>query len=43
MNADAVYVPYHYGSDFKGLLPNVKGFVHAQDSIINYRDLYLEG
>ena len=43
MNEDAVYVPYHYGSDFKGLLPNVKGFVHAQDSIINYRDLYLEG
>ena len=43
MNEGAVYVPYHYGSDFKGLLPNVKGFVHAQDSIINYRDLYLEG
>ena len=38
-----MYVPYHYGSDFKGLAPSVKGFVHAQDSIINYRDLYLEG
>lgn len=43
MNEDAVYVPYHYGSDFKGHLPNVKGFVHHQDSIISYRDLYLEG
>jgi peptide/nickel transport system substrate-binding protein len=43
MNEDAVYVPYHYGSDFKGHLPNVKGFVHTQDSIISYRDLYLEG
>ena len=39
MNEDAVHVPYHYGSDFKGLLPSVKGFVHARDSIINYRDL----
>jgi peptide/nickel transport system substrate-binding protein len=43
MNEDAVYVPFHYGSDFKGHLPQVKGFVHYQDSIISYRDLYLEG
>ena len=43
MNEDAVYVPYHYGSDFKGHLPNVKGFVHTQDSIISYREIYLEG
>lgn len=43
MNEDAVYVPYHYSSDFKGHLPNVKGFVHAQDSIIDFRNIYLEG
>jgi peptide/nickel transport system substrate-binding protein len=43
MNEDAVYVPYHYGSDFKGHLPSVKGFIHTQDSIIDYRNLYLEG
>ena len=35
MNEDAVYVPYHHGSDLKGLLPNVKSFVHTQDSIKN--------
>src|SRR5262249_30517974 len=27
MNDDAVYVPWHYSSDFKGLDPKVKGFV----------------
>jgi peptide/nickel transport system substrate-binding protein len=43
MNEDAVYVPWHYSSDFKGLHPKVKGFVHYQDSIIRYEDLYLEG
>jgi len=43
MNEDAVYVPYHYGSDFKGHSPKVKGFVHTQDSIISYREMYLEG
>ena len=43
MNEDAVYVPYHYSSDFKGHLPTVKGFVHAQDSIIDFRNIYLEG
>ena len=42
MNEDAVYVPYHYGSDFKGHSPKVKGFVHTQDSIISYREIYLE-
>ncbi|MGI9334596.1 MAG: ABC transporter substrate-binding protein [Gammaproteobacteria bacterium] len=43
MNEDAVYVPWHYSSDFKGHHPNVKGFVHYQDSIIRYEELYLEG
>lgn len=42
MNEDAVYVPWHYGSDFKGLHPKVKGFVHAQDAIIAFQDLWLE-
>ena len=43
MNEDAAYVPWHYGSDFKGLAPKVKGFVHAQDAIIAFQDIYLEG
>jgi peptide/nickel transport system substrate-binding protein len=43
MNEDAVYVPWHYGSDFKGLQPKVKGFVHPQDAIIRFQDLWLEG
>lgn len=43
MNEDAVYVPYHYGSDFKGHSPKVKGFVHTQDAIISYREMHLEG
>ena len=42
MNDDAAYVPWHYGSDFKGLAPKVKGFVHAQDAIIAFQDIYLE-
>jgi peptide/nickel transport system substrate-binding protein len=41
MNDDAVYVPWHYSSDFKGLDPKVKGFVHAQDGIVAFQDLYL--
>lgn len=36
MNDDAVYVPWHYSSDFKGLSPKVKGFVHAPDGIIDF-------
>jgi peptide/nickel transport system substrate-binding protein len=43
MNEDAVYVPWHYGSDFKGLHPTVKGFVHPQDAIIKFQELSLEG
>jgi peptide/nickel transport system substrate-binding protein len=42
MNEDAVYVPWHYGSDFKGLHPKVKGFVHPQDAIIKFQNLWLE-
>ena len=43
MNDDAAYVPWHYGSDFKGLSPKVKGFAHSQDAIIAFQDIYLEG
>ncbi|MBB3064521.1 ABC transporter substrate-binding protein [Limibacillus halophilus] len=42
MNEDAIYVPWHYSSDFKGLSPKVKGFRHAADSIIQYKYLSLE-
>jgi len=42
MNDDAVYVPWHYSSDFKGLHPKVKGFEHAQDGIINFQHLWLD-
>ena len=41
MNEDAPYVSWHYGSDFKGLSPNVEGFVHYQDSIVLYEDISL--
>ena len=43
MNEDAVYVPWHYSSDFKGLSPRVKGFVHAADGITPFQDIHLEG
>ena len=42
MNDDAVYVPWHYSSDFKGLTPKVKGFVHAQDGITAFQDIWLQ-
>ncbi|MGE3148063.1 MAG: ABC transporter substrate-binding protein [Pseudorhodoplanes sp.] len=41
MNDDAIYVPWHYGSDFKGLQRNVKGFFHAQDGIIRFQEIWL--
>ena len=41
MNEDSVYVSWHYSSDFKGLLPEVRGFVHAPDAIISFDGLYL--
>ncbi|MBV9736329.1 MAG: hypothetical protein JO209_10515 [Acidisphaera sp.] len=43
MNEDAVYVPWHYSSDFKGLSPAVRGFYHPQDGIIAFQDLTLQG
>ncbi len=39
MNEDAAYVPWHYSSDFKGLSPKVRGFVHAPDGIIDFRGI----
>ena len=41
MNEDAVYVPWHYSADFKGLHPRVRDFVHAPDGIIDYRSIQL--
>lgn len=41
MNEDAAYVPWHYTSDFKGLSPRVRGFTHAADGIIDFRDITL--
>ena len=41
-NEDAVYVPWHYSSDFKGFSPKVKGFVHTQDGIIAFQDIHLQ-
>ena len=41
MNEDAAYVPWHYTSDFKGLSPRVRGFVHPADGIIDFRPISL--
>ncbi|HEY6432385.1 MAG TPA: ABC transporter substrate-binding protein [Acetobacteraceae bacterium] len=41
MNDDAAYVPWHYTSDFKGLSPRVKGFIHPADGIIDFRNISL--
>src|SRR5262249_7041890 len=38
---DAPLIPYHYGSNIKGLSPKVQGFVHRADGLIRYRDLSL--
>jgi peptide/nickel transport system substrate-binding protein len=42
LNENADYIYYHDGSDFKGLSPRVKGFVHMNDFIVRYKDLWLE-
>jgi peptide/nickel transport system substrate-binding protein len=42
MNEDAVYVPWHYSSDFKGLNPKVRGFVHTANGITDFSTIYLE-
>lgn len=41
MNEDAVYVPWHYSSDFKGLHPSVKGFVHTASGITAFETIHL--
>jgi len=41
MNDDAPYVPWHYSSDFKGLTHNVRGFIHPQDGIIDFREIWV--
>ena len=40
MNEDAVYVPWHYSSDFKGLHPSVKGFVHTPSGITAFETIH---
>jgi peptide/nickel transport system substrate-binding protein len=42
MNEDAVYVPWHYSSDFKGLSKKIRGFEHPVDGITEYADLWIE-
>src|SRR5262249_43886444 len=41
LNDDAVYLSYHFGSDFKVLSPKLKGFVHRQDGLARYDELTL--
>jgi len=41
LSEDAANIYYHFGSNFKGLSPKVRGFVHMQDSIVRYRDISL--
>jgi peptide/nickel transport system substrate-binding protein len=41
VNDDAPNIYYHTGSNFKGLAPSVGGFVHRQDSIVRYADIWL--
>ena len=41
VNDDAPNIYYHTGSNFKGLAPSVAGFVHRQDSIVRYADVWL--
>ena len=31
----------HYSSDFKGLTHSVRGFVHPQDGIIDFREIWV--
>ena len=38
---DMPVVPYHYGSNIKGLSPKVQGFVHRVDGLIRFTDIRL--
>jgi peptide/nickel transport system substrate-binding protein len=42
VNENADFAFFHNGSDFKGLTPRVKGFVHMNDFIVRYKDLWLD-
>jgi peptide/nickel transport system substrate-binding protein len=42
LNELAPFGFYHYGSNFKGLSPKLKGFVHMGDTIVRYKDIWLE-
>jgi peptide/nickel transport system substrate-binding protein len=41
MNESANNVFYHNGSNFKGVSPGVRGFVHFQDTIVRWKDISL--
>ena len=41
MNESANNVFYHNGSNFKGVSPSVRGFVHFQDTIVRWKDISL--
>jgi peptide/nickel transport system substrate-binding protein len=41
ITADAALIPFHYGSNIKGLSPHVQGFVHRVDGLVRYVDMSL--
>jgi len=42
MTEDAVYIPYHYGSNVKGISPKVQGFEHRVDGLVRFTSLALQ-
>jgi len=41
LTEDAPLVPYHYGSNIKGLSPKVQGFVHRVDGLVRFHTMQL--
>ena len=42
MNEESAIIPWHYGSDFKGLQKTVRGFEHRQDGITLFSKISLD-
>lgn len=42
MTDDAVIIPFHYGSNIKGLSPKVQGFEHRVDGLIRFTTMGLQ-
>jgi peptide/nickel transport system substrate-binding protein len=42
MTDDAVYIPYHYGSNIKGLTSKVQGFEHRVDGLVRFTNISLQ-